>query len=44
MVVTGHAQPLGVSDHSAIILAHSNESHCQEVPLRTIYYVQSVKL
>ena len=43
MVVTGNAQPLGLSDHYAIILAlaHSNESHCQEVPL---YYVQSVKL
>ena len=32
MVVTGNAQPLGLGDNSAIILAHSNESHCQEVP------------
>ena len=32
MVVTGNAQPLGLGDNSAIILAHSNESHCQEAP------------
>ena len=32
MVVTGNTQLLRLGDHSAIILAHSNESHRQEVP------------